>query len=167
MLGGFTIIRSSNPLEILQIDVPKNLFLAIARPGVVINTAEAKQILADSITIEQAVIQFGNIAGLVVGMQNNNIPLIGRSADDILATPIRAGLIPKFIEARTAALEAGAAGFNISGSGPGMFAICDGRKIAETVLQALKDIYIDDNSASFYLTQTDTKGTRIIEHEIL
>lgn len=163
MLGGFTVVRSSNPLEILQVDIPKNLYLAMARPSVVIKTEEAKQILGSTISINQAVSQFGNIAGLVIGMQNEDISLIGRSVEDVLATPLRSKLIPKFDKARVAALEAGAAGFNISGSGPAMFAICDGSEVAERVVNALQDIYQDDANANFYLTQADTLGTRLID----
>ena len=163
MIGGFTIVRSSKPLEILQVDVPKNLYLAMARPSVVIKTEEAKQILGSSLPIDKAVTQFGNIAGLVIGMQNEDISLIGRSAEDVLATPLRSGLIPKFEEAKAAALAAGAAGFNISGSGPAMFAICDGRDIAKRVVNALQDVYHDDYNANFYLTQADTLGTRLID----
>ena len=163
MLGGFTVVRSSKPLEILQVNVPKMLYLAIARPSVVIKTAEAKQILGDSISIDNAVTQFGNIAGLIIGMQNDDISLIGRSLEDLLATPIRSQLIPKYNEARDAALNAGATGYNISGSGPAMFAICEGRNEAEKILGALQDIYRDDNNANFYLTQADTLGTRLID----
>ncbi len=163
MLGGFTVVRSSKPLEILQVDVPKKLYLAIARPNVVIKTAEAKKILGDSMSIDNAVTQFGNIAGLIIGMQNEDILLIGRSLEDVLATPVRSKLIPKYNEAREAALKAGATGYNISGSGPAMFAICEGRNVAEKVLNALQDIYRDDNNANFYLTQADTLGTRLID----
>ena len=163
MIGGFTIVRSSKPLEILQIDVPKNLYLAMARPSVVIKTEEAKQILGSTMPIDKAVTQFGNIAGLVIGMQNEDISLIGRSAEDVLATPLRSGLIPKFEGAKAAALAAGAAGFNISGSGPAMFAICDGRDIAKKVVNALQDVYHDDYNVNFYLTQADTLGTRLID----
>jgi homoserine kinase len=163
MLGGFTVVRSSKPLEILQVDIPKALYLAIARPSVVIKTAEAKQILEDSITIDNAVTQFGNIAGLIIGMQNADISLIGRSVEDLVATPVRSRLIPKYDEAKKAALEAGATGYNISGSGPAMFAVCEGRNIAEKVLSNLQGIYRDDKNANFYLTQADTAGTRLID----
>ena len=163
MLGGFTVVRSTNPLEILQVDVPGNLYLAIARPSIVIKTAEAKQILGDSISIANAVTQFGNIAGLIIGLQTQDIPLIGRSVEDVLATPVRSKLIPNYEAARDSAMAAGAAGFNISGSGPAMFAVCDGKAIAENVLAAFKHVYNNDKKASFYITQTDTKGTRIID----
>jgi homoserine kinase len=163
MLGGFTVVRSSNPLEILEVEVPENLYLALVRPAVVIKTEEAKQILGDSISIDNAVTQFGNIAGVIIGLQNKDIALVGRSLEDVLATPARSRLIPKFDEARMAALETGAAGFNISGSGPAMFAICENKTTAENVVNALRKVYHDDPNTSFYLTQADTLGTRLID----
>jgi homoserine kinase len=163
MLGGFTVVRSSRPLEVLEVKVPANLYLALIRPGVVIKTDDAKKILADSMPIEDAVSQFGNIAGLIVGMQNKDIALIGRSVEDLLATPVRSQLIPKYAEARDAALGAGAYGFNISGSGPAMFAICDSKSMAEEIVLALKDVYREDKNASYYVTQPDVLGTRTVE----
>ena len=163
MLGGFTVVRSSEPLEILEVKVPDNLYLAMVRPNVVIKTEEAKQILGDTVSIDKAVKQFGNIAGLIIGLQNDDISLIGRSVEDELATPRRSKLIPKFDEARAAALAKGASGFNISGSGPAMFAICEGKATGEKVLDALQEVYKDDKNANFYLTQTDRLGTRVID----
>jgi homoserine kinase len=80
-----------------------------------------------------------------------------------VATPVRSRLIPKYNEAKKAALEAGASGYNISGSGPAMFAVCEGRNVAEKVLNSLQDIYQDDSHANFYLTQADTAGTILID----
>ncbi len=162
MLGGFTVVRSTVPLEILQVAVPANLYLAIVRPGVIIKTGEAKRLLGTTMAVKDAVAQFGNIAGMVVGMQQEDIPLIGRSAEDLLAAPVRSQLIPKFAAARQEALAAGAAGFNISGSGPAMFAVCEGEATARKVLAAWRQLYADDNLAGFYLTRPDREGTRVI-----
>jgi len=163
LLGGFTVVRSADPLEILQVAVPDNLFLVLARPGIVIKTDAAKKMLGKNIKLIDAVSQFGNIAGLIIGLQENDVQLIGRSVEDVVATPLRSKLIPKFNEARSKSLNAGASGFNISGSGPAMFAVCDGLQIAEKVLEKLKQVYYEDKLANFYITQADTLGTRIIQ----
>lgn len=162
MLGGLCVIRSEHPLDILEIPTPQNLYLAMVRPGVVINTNDAKQLLGETIPLKIAVKQFGNVAGLMVGMLTNDIALAGRSVEDLIATPLRSTLIPKFNEARESALYVGAAGFNISGSGPAMFAICDGLEVANKVLETLKRVYKDDPKAEFFITKPDTKGTRVI-----
>ncbi len=162
LLGGFTVVRSADPLEILQVAVPDNLYLALVKPGVVVNTGAAKKMLGESMPITRAVAQFGNIAGLVVGLQQQDIGLVGRSVEDFLATPVRSQLVPKFKEARAAALAAGAAGCNISGSGPALFAVCAGEGAARKVLTAWRHVYQDDGNACFYLTRPDTEGTRVV-----
>ena len=163
MLGGFTVVRSVDPLEILEVKVPENLYLTFARPNIMIKTKEAKKMLGETMLISNAVRQFGNIAGLIIGMQRNDISLIGRSVEDNLAEPIRSKLIPNYNLAKGAALKAGAAGFNISGSGPAMFAICDGKEVAEKVMDALRNVYEDDKKANYYISKSDLLGTRRID----
>jgi len=162
MLGGMIAVRSITPLEVISIAVPENLYLAMVRPGVVIKTDDAKKLIPGELPLKTVIRQLGQVSGLIAGMQQNDIGLIGRSVDDYLATPYRAKLIPKFDRAREAALNAGASGYNISGSGPAMFAICDGRAVAEQVVASLQSVYADDPQANFYLTKPDTLGTRII-----
>ena len=53
----------------------------------------------------------------------------------------RAGLLPGFAEAKAAALQAGALGSSISGSGPTAFALARGRESAERVARAMADAY--------------------------
>jgi len=163
MLGGFTVVRSDEPLEILQVKVPENLYLVLVRPNIMIKTKEAKKMLGDTMSISNAVHQFGNIAGLIIGMQQEDIGLIGRSVADKLAEPVRSRLIPGYDRAKESALQAGAAGFNISGSGPAMFAICDGKTVAKKVMQALEEVYHDAPETDFYLAKTDVLGTRVID----
>ena len=163
MLGGFTVVRSNDPLEILQVDVPENLYLALVRPNITIKTKEAKKMLGETMSISNAVHQFGNIAGMIIGLQRNDISLIGRSVEDRLAEPVRSQLIPNYSIAKEAALNAGASGFNISGSGPAMFAICDGKTVAEKVIETFKEVYKDDQEANYYISQPDLLGTRILD----
>lgn len=162
MLGGFCVVRSVEPMEILEIEAPENLYLVMVRPNVVIKTDDAKKLIPTELPLYTAVKQFGQVSGLIAGMLQDNIELIGRSVDDFVATPYRSSLISKFNEAKEAALGAGATGFNISGSGPAMFAVCRGEVTAEKVLGALKKVYSDDSEANFYLTRPDNLGTRVV-----
>jgi threonine synthase len=156
MLGGFTVVRSDDPLEILQVEIPENLHFALVKPNVMIKTKEAKKMLGETMLISNAVHQFGNIAGLIIGMQRNDISLIGRSVEDKLAEPVRSKLIPNYSIAKEAALNAGATGFNISGSGPAMFAVCDGKEVAEKVTEALREANNQNNKVS--LAEAVRKG---------
>jgi hypothetical protein len=67
--------------------------------------------------------------------------LLGRAIDDRLAEPVRAPLLPGFSEAKLAAMETGALGCSISGSGPTAFAVRKTRRTAERIATAMMAAY--------------------------
>ncbi|MDH5397896.1 MAG: homoserine kinase [Cyclobacteriaceae bacterium] len=139
--GGFVLIRSISPLDIIPINYPDNLVITIAHPQIEVKTAEAKKMLKESVRLDDAITQWGNTAGLVAGLMKGDYDLIGRSIMDVVAEPIRSLLIPFYHEAKQKAREAGAIGFNISGSGPAMFAITNDLGKAEKIKSVLHHIY--------------------------
>ena len=74
--------------------------------------------------LADAVRQWGNLAALVAALYERDLDLLGRSLLDVVAEPRRAMLIPGFAEVKAAAMDNGALGCSISGSGPTMFALC-------------------------------------------
>jgi homoserine kinase len=137
LLGGFSLVRSYSPLDVIQLPSPTLLFVTCLTPDVEVKTADARRILRSSVPLKDAISQWGNVAALVAGIFNNNAALIGRSLEDRIIEPERAALIPGFYGFREAAMAAGALGFAISGSGPTMFAISDSQIAAEKVKAAL------------------------------
>ena len=137
LLGGFVIIRSYNPLDIIQLDVPSDLFATIVHPQVEVNTKDARSILEREIQLGKTIQQMGNVAGLVAGLLLKDYDLISRSLEDVMIEPIRSILIPQFSEVKAAALSSGALGCSISGSGPSLFALSKGRETAERVAIAM------------------------------
>ena len=123
LMGGFVLIRSYEPLDVIRLPHPAGLYCAIIFPDVDVPTREARQIIRKNIQMKDAVTQWGNIAGLVSGLFMNDIGLVGRSMKDILVEPVRSMLIPDFYKMREMALELGAVSFGISGSGPSVFAL--------------------------------------------
>jgi homoserine kinase len=124
LLGGFVLIRSYEPLDIVRLPVPRGLAAATAHPHTEIRTEDARRILKKDVRLADAVRQWGNLAALVASLYEGNLDLLGRSLQDVVAEPRRAMLIPGFAEVKAAALSAGALGCSISGSGPSMFALC-------------------------------------------
>ncbi len=131
------MVRSYEPLDIVALPYPKDLFVAIVHPQIEVRTEDARRVLPTEVSLKDAVRQWGNVAGLVAGLAKNDLALIGRSLQDFIVEPARAPLIPGYYEAKQAAMDAGALGCNISGSGPAMFALCGDKAIAERVSQAL------------------------------
>jgi homoserine kinase len=124
LLGGFVLIRSYDPLDIVRLPVPEGLAVATAHPHTEIRTEDARRILKKEVRLADAVRQWGNLAALVAALYEGDLELLGRSLQDVVAEPRRAMLIPGFAEVKAAALASGALGCSISGSGPSMFALC-------------------------------------------
>jgi homoserine kinase len=137
LLGGFVLIRSYNPLDVVKIDSPKDLYATIIHPQIEIATKDARSIIKKSILLKDAVQQWGNVAGLVTGLIKEDYSLIGRSMEDVIIEPVRSMLIPGFDQVKAAALEAGALGCGISGSGPSIFALSRCQDIAIQVGEAM------------------------------
>jgi len=163
LMGGFVLIRSYDPLDVIRLPHPKGLYCAIVFPDVDVPTREARQIIRDKIYMKDAVTQWGNIAGLVSGLFMNDIDLIGRSMKDILVEPVRSMLIPDFYKMREMALEMGAVSFGISGSGPSVFAFTKSEEQAKLIVQKLQNHLAGLGIGSnIYVSDINDQGPRVI-----
>lgn len=133
LLGGFTLVRQGAPLDVIQIPFPEELQVAIVCPLIEVKTEDARKVLKKMIPLKTAVEQFGNIAGLVAGLCQKDIELIGRSLNDVIIEPERSILIPGFHQVKEGALKSGALGCSISGSGPSIFAFCKDEHSAQRI----------------------------------
>ena len=126
LLGGFTLVRSTDPLDVVSLPSPRELYATVIHPQIEIKTADSRRILKSSLSLKDAITQWGNVGGLVAGLYREDYELIGRSLQDVVIEPVRSILIPGFDEIKAAALNAGALGCGISGSGPSVFALSKG-----------------------------------------
>ncbi|MEF9476810.1 homoserine kinase [Chryseobacterium sp. 1B4] len=163
--GGITLVKSTNPIDIIPLSCP-DLFVTAVHPQVEVKTSDARQILKKNITLKSAVEQWGNIAGLIAGIQKNDIPLIGRSLNDVIIEPIRSILIPKFDDIKKMSLQLGALGGGISGSGPSIFMLSEQKETAEKMAQMMKSVYDKIEIESFvYVSKINPAGIQIIEEK--
>jgi homoserine kinase len=163
LMGGFVLIRSYEPLDVIRLPHPEGLYCAIVFPDVDVPTREARQIIRDKIYMKDAVTQWGNIAGLVSGLFMNDIDLIGRSMKDILVEPVRSMLIPDFYKMREMAMEMGAVSFGISGSGPSVFAFTKSEENAGQIAQKLqKHLSGAGIGSNTYVSDINDKGPKVI-----
>jgi homoserine kinase len=138
LLGGFVLVRSYRPLDVIQLDYPKDLYAAVLHPQIELLTSDARNVLKKTIRLDDAIEQWSNLAGLITGLITHDHDLIGRSLKDTLIEPIRSLLIPGFDAVKAAALERHALGCSISGSGPSIFALCRGEDHAKEVGAAMQ-----------------------------
>lgn len=143
LLGGFVIIRSYNPLDVFSIPVPNDLYCTLVHPDIEINTKDARYILRDEVSLKNTISQMGNVAGLVAGLMKQDYDLISRSMVDVIIEPVRSILIPDFDKVKQAALDHGALGCSISGSGPSMFALSRGIEHAKKVGEVMKSTFLE------------------------
>lgn len=166
LLGGVTLIRSYNPLDIIGIESPVELYAAVIHPQIELKTADARSVLKQQIPLKQAIMQWGNVGGLIAGFYTNDYDLIGRSLQDHVVEPLRSILIPGFHEVKNAAISNGALGAGISGSGPSVFALCKGKQSAEIAAAAMCVVY--DQMAlpyEIHVSAINPNGIKILSQE--
>ena len=162
--GGFVLVRSYEPLEIIKLPVPEALRVVAIHPQIAIKTKDAREVLPKEIALKNAVTQWANVGGLVSGLFTNNYELISNSLVDVIVEPFRKGLIPFFDEVKTNALNAGALGAGISGSGPTIFALCKGEKSAKDVYTAIESTYKETGIGfEMFISKINPQGMKIIE----
>src|SRR5690606_27538895 len=89
LFGGFILVRSYEPLDVIQIPVPEELWCAVINPDVIVLTKEAREILPKEIPLSKSLRQSANVGGLMVGLLRGDYDLIGRSLVDYIAEPYR------------------------------------------------------------------------------
>jgi homoserine kinase len=163
LLGGFVLVRSYDPLDVVQLPVPPGLFCAVTHPHTEVRTEDARAILKKEIRLADAVRQWGNLAALVAALYNGDLQLLGRSLQDVVAEPARSLLIPGFSEVKKAALGAGALGCSISGSGPSVFALCVSEQTAQEAGRRMKTAFKEAGLGSdVYISPVNTQGPRVL-----
>ena len=163
VMGGITLIRGYEPLDIIKLPVPGNLYCPVIHPHLTVSTKQARSILPKEIPMHTAVTQWGNVGGLVAGLCSGNIELVGRSMRDAVAEPFRKQFIPGFDELRAKLLGAGALAMNISGSGPSVFALASRSDIAQRVGAIMERHFAQQGILSeTYVVKVSNKGARLI-----
>ena len=163
LLGGFTLVRTSNPLDIVCIKSPDDLYATVIHPQIELKTADMRAVLPPMISLKSAIAQWGNVGAMVSGLHTSDYELIGRSLQDEIVEPLRSKFIPHFDEIKKIALENGALGSGISGSGPSIFALSQGLKNATNVGNAMKLVF-EKTTIPFeiHVCKINSEGVKVI-----
>ena len=161
--GGFVLVRSYEPLDIIKLPVPEELRVVAIHPQIEVKTKDAREVLPKNISLKDAVTQWANVGGLVSGLYTNNYEVISNSLIDIVAEPARKSLIPFFDEVKENAIKAGALGAGISGSGPTIYALCKGDETAEKVYKAINEAYKNTGiDFELFISKVNPAGMKIL-----
>lgn len=164
LLGGIVFIRDNAELDVANLPVPENLWATVVHPDIEILTKTAREILPTEIPLSDTTTQIGNLGGLICGLIQSDYGLISRSIHDVIAEPRRQKLIPEFYKAKRAAMATGALGFSISGAGPSVFALCEGKEIAAKSGAAISKVFSTiPLENQIHISPINQTGVKIVE----
>lgn len=169
LYGGFVLVRSNLPPDVVELPVPEGLACCVIRPHVEVQTRGAREALPAQVPLGDAVRQSANLGALVAALHANppkgDLDLLARTLEDRIAEPRRAHLVPGFHAMQRAALDAGALGASLSGSGPSTFALArsldDAERIADAMVEALA-ADLESVSADRLVSAVGTAGARVV-----
>src|SRR3972149_7903509 len=167
--GGFVIVRSYNPLEIINLKTPENLEVCVAYPHMATpahKTEKARSVVPKQVSIEKLVRNIGSAAALASGFAEGDVDLIGESMSDAVVEPERAALIPGYQKVKENALKAGASGVAISGAGPAMIAIVNKKRAnSAKVAGAMKEAFESMGLKATAFATRPGRGVCLLEME--
>jgi homoserine kinase len=162
--GGFVLVRHPDPPDIVRLPVPNGLTCVVVHPDLEIETAKARALLGTTVPLKDAVRQWANLGALVDALHRGDFDLLARSLEDSIAEPRRAPLIPGLANIKKAAVDAGALGASISGSGPSIFALCRNRAIGDRVAEAMTAAVRKEigGQSQTYVSSISSRGAHVI-----
>jgi len=164
LYGGFVLVRRALPPDIVRLPVPPGLTAVVVHPDLEIETAQARALLGDTVSLTAATQQWANLGALVDALHRGDFDLLARSLEDVIAEPRRASLIPGFARIQRAALDAGALGCSLSGSGPAIFALCRNHGVGVAVKTAMEAAVRQHIRGEFqsYISGIAPEGARVL-----
>ncbi|KAL8490336.1 hypothetical protein ACS0TY_025524 [Phlomoides rotata] len=167
ILGGFVLIRSYDPLELMQLKFPqeKSLYFVLVNPEFEAPTKKMRAALPPEITMSHHVWNCSQAGALVASVLQGDLHGLGKAlSSDKIVEPRRAPLIPGMDAVKKAAIKAGAFGCTISGAGPTAVAVTDseerGREIGERMVEAFSTG--GNLKAMAMVKQLDRVGARLV-----
>jgi homoserine kinase len=163
LVGGLTLLLPSKPMQMIPVPVPAEVFCVLVHPDLKIETRAARGILKKQIDFSLAIEQSAWLAGFLAGCFHGDLDLIRISMRDTVVEPQRSQLIPGFNEMKSRALELGALGFSISGSGPSVFAWAHGKKTATQVAEEISKVFKAKGITSqSWISEVAQAGAKVI-----
>jgi homoserine kinase len=164
LCGGFVLVRCPSPPDIIRLPVPAGLTAVVVHPDLEIETAKARALLGETVPLADAIRQWANLGALVDGLHRGDFGQMARSLEDTIAEPRRASLVPGLAAIKRAAVDAGALGCSLSGSGPSLFALCRCTEDAEQVASAMTAAVRAEigGEPQTYVSSIAPQGARVI-----
>jgi homoserine kinase len=166
LLGGLILALDGDPLRVVRVPVPSSLHCVVVHPRLRLDTRDARQVLPQTVCLRDHVAQSGKLAGVIAGCYSGDLELIARSLQDLIVEPRRAPLVKGFDAVKRAALSEGALGCSLSGSGPSLFAWCQGPEAGDRIRARMVEAFGAAGVESRgWVSPVDAPGARIEREE--
>lgn len=162
-LGGMVLMTEQSPDVAVTLPVFSHWHWVVCYSGLSVSTAAARDILPTQIALSDTIAFGRQLSVFVHALHSQNESLAAAMLKDVIAEPHRKSLLPKFDQSRDFAMNHGALGFGISGSGPTVFALTDNADDAEVIAQWLEQNYIQNEDGFCHVCQLDEHGATPIK----
>tara|TARA_B100001765_G_scaffold121559_1_gene76002 strand:- start:5185 stop:6066 length:882 start_codon:yes stop_codon:yes gene_type:complete len=169
VLGGMQLVimdqtDEGNRLYTVPLNVPPELHAVVFVPQVRISTKDARAVLPEKVSMADAVHNMGRVGLLVAAMATNHPEYLTVATQDRIHQPYRQPLFPAMKVIFQAALDAGAMGVFLSGSGSTVLALTKGREmtVAYEMAEAARQASVEGNVS---VTQPTVRGAHLIDQE--
>jgi homoserine kinase len=162
LLGGAVLVCGLDPPRLTRFRIHPSLAVVLVTPAYQVETAKARAVLPREIPRADAIAQAAHLGALVLALERGDADLIRSSMVDRIAEPARTPLYPGYLDAKSAALEAGAAGVAVSGAGPTVLALAAAARseaVAAAIVEAYRRCGIE---SSPHVAEVDTQGARVV-----
>jgi homoserine kinase len=134
VMGGVVAVVGDEVLGLPVPDLEVALFVAPSP----LATDQARGVLPEMVSREDAVFNAARVAALVQILHNRQWPMLDQALEDRLHQPHRVSLYPWVEDVIAAARENGAYGAALAGAGPSVFAFCE-RRLGDDVAAAMAE----------------------------
>lgn len=157
-----SIVETDKPTVFAHYPVSDDIKFVALVPDFEVSTIEARKALPAQINFADAVFNISRLALLPRALETARPELITAALDDKLHQPSRAKLIPGYSHIRERALDAGALGAVISGSGPTILCVAPASDAEGFVNRMTRVLGNVDNNWVCHILECDREGARAI-----
>ncbi len=169
VMGGMQLVivdqtDDGRRLYTVPVNVPPEMHAVVFIPNVRIATEDARAVLPEKVSVADAVHNMGRVGLLVASMATNHLEYLAIATQDRLHQPYRQPLFPAMKVIFKAALDAGALGVFLSGSGSTILALTQGREmtVAYEMAEAARQASVEGDVR---VTQPTLRGAHLTAQE--
>lgn len=164
LLGGLVISTpkgDKSGYHCLQLKPPRELKAVVCIPEFHVATEDARRALPDQVPYADAVFNIGRVSLLLGAIVSKRWDLLSTAMEDRLHQPYRQHLVPGLDQVFAQAMEAGALGVALSGSGPTVAALVN--RNAATVGKGMEEAFSRANVKSRSLIlELNSRGAEVM-----